>query len=425
MTDFTLFAKTLQDNGYNDILTARYCGETPKHAARLRRCADLFAETFGTNAVVSVFSAPGRTEICGNHTDHNHGKVLAASVNLDVLAIASVRDDPRVLVQSEGHSLTDIVVTDHTPAQSEIGHSAALIRGMCAGFAQRGYKIGGFQAATVSDVLSGSGLSSSAAFEVLIGTVLNHFFNGGSIPAPEIAKIAQESENRFFGKPCGLMDQMACSVGGFVGIDFADTANPIIEPIAFDFAACNHALCIVNTGGSHADLTEAYAAVREEMECVARLLGKSVLRDVSKEDLLRSITMLRAEAGDRAVLRALHFFDENDRVDRQTAALRRGDFETFKRLVVQSGQSSFMYNQNIHTGDPSLQSVALGLGVSEQILRGRGAWRVHGGGFAGTIQAFVPADLLESYRSQMETIFGHDSCYVLKIRPDGGVYVLG
>jgi len=309
--------------------------------------------------------------------------------------------------------------------EAETGHSNAMIRGICAGFAQRGHAIGGFEAATASDVLGGSGLSSSAAFGVLIATMLNHFYNGAEIPPLELAQIVQYAENVFVGKPCGLMDQTASAVGGFVEIDFADTAHPVVTKLDFDFATSGHALCIVNTGGSHADLTGDYAAVRREMESVAEALGAQVLRETSREALLADLPNVREQCGDRAIVRALHYFAENNRVDAQAAALRRGDFAAFLALIKESGRSSFMYNQNVYTGQMVReQPVSLALALSESVLGERGAWRVHGGGFAGTIQAFVPLDLLEAYRTAVEGVFGQGSCYVLKVRPYGGIRVI-
>ena len=413
-----------QNGAFEAELAKLYGGGAPRQAQRLAGLAEAFAQDF-TGSAVAVFSAPGRSEIGGNHTDHNRGKVLAASVDLDNLAVAAQRGDGRILVQSAGYNRNDVDTASLAPVASEAGHSNAMIRGICAGFAQRGYHVGGFEAATASEVLGGSGLSSSAAFAVLIGTILNEFYNDGRISALEIAQVAQYAENVYVGKPCGLMDQTACAVGGFVAIDFADAARPAIEKVEFDFAACGHALCVVNTGGSHADLTEDYAAVRGEMEAVARALGAQVLRETSQEALLARLPQVREQCGDRAILRALHFFAENRRVDAQAEALKRGDFGAFLALVKESGRSSFTYNQNVYNGRPAReQPVSLALALSESILGGRGAWRVHGGGFAGTIQAFVPADLLDEYRKGMEDVFGKGACYVLKVRPYGAVRVL-
>ena len=384
-----------------------------------------FETLFGADRDAEVYSAPGRTEVGGNHTDHNHGKVLAAGVNLDAVAVVSANDEGIVRVKSEGYKIDAVDLGNLGVMPDERGKSESLIRGVCAAFKNRGYNIGGFDAATVSDVLSGSGLSSSAAFEVLIGTILNHLYNDGKVSAVEIAQIAQFAENEYFGKPCGLMDQMACSVGGFVQIDFNDPAAPIINKVDFDFASCNHALCIVDTGGNHADLTDEYAAVRGEMEAVAAKFDKSVLREVSIEEFEKNIPLIRESAGDRAVLRAMHFFNENKRVDLLGAALKAGDFESFKELIVESGFSSYMYNQNVYTCKaPADQPVSVALAICQDILKGKGAWRVHGGGFAGTIQAFVPADTLDEFRNRICAVFGEKSCYVLNIRPEGGVKVI-
>lgn len=398
----------------------------PEQRARYAKVIDDFVAQYGDDGrSVGLYTAPGRTEICGNHTDHNHGKVLAASVNLDAVAAAAPSADHVVRVKSAGFDIDIVDINDLNVHEDEKGHSAALIRGICARFVQLGYKIGGFDATTASRVLSGSGLSSSAAFEVLICTILNHLYNDGKIDSVEIAKISQYAENVYFFKPCGLLDQMACSVGGFVEIDFANPEKPVIEKIDFDFAACNHALCIVDTGGSHSNLTEDYAAVRSEMEAVAGEFGRKVLREVPEEQFAAAIPSLRQKLGERAVLRALHFYGENERVDSDAAALKAGDFEQFKRNVIESGYSSYMYNQNVYTTKmPSEQPVSLGLAVSEKLLKGKGAWRVHGGGFAGTIQAFVPMELLDTYTEEMKKIFGEKACYVLNIRPVGGAKIV-
>lgn len=392
--------------------------------ARLARMLDSFTQLFPQHGRAALFSAPGRTEIGGNHTDHNNGRVLAAAVNLDAVAAASENGLDEVRVKSENYSLDTVDLARLHPVRGEKGRSQSLIRGICAGFVARGYRIGGFDAATASDVIAGSGLSSSAAFEVLICTVINHLFNAGRAGALEMAMIAQQAENEFFGKPCGLMDQTACAVGGFVAIDFEDLAHPAIEKINFDFAACGHALCIVDTGGSHSGLTGEYAAVRGEMQAVAHELGKSVLRQVHPADFARALPILRQAVGDRALLRAIHFFGENERVLRQTALLSRGDFEAFKEEVVAGGRSSYMFNQNVYTAaDSKQQPLALALALSESLLAGRGAWRLHGGGFAGTIQAFVPFGMLEEYKARMESVFGEGRCHVLSVRSAGGVRI--
>ena len=386
--------------------------------------ANDFAEIFSEDREARLFSAPGRTEGGGNHTDHNHGRVLAAGINLDAIAVASKNDENIVRVKSRGYKMDVCDITDLEIKEDEKGHSPALVRGMCAGFLKYGYKIGGFDAVTMSSVLSGSGLSSSAAYEVLVGTMLNYLYNDGQVDAITIAKIAQYAENVYFDKPCGLMDQMACSVGGFVTIDFNNPAEPIVNEVKFDFASSGHSLCIVDTKGSHSDLTDDYAAIRSEMEGVAGCFGKKVLREVDEEEFKKNIPAIREKVGDRAVIRAMHFFADNARVLKEVDALKNGDFETFKSYILESGDSSYKYNQNVFSvKKPQDQTVSLALAVSESILKGKGAWRVHGGGFAGTIQAFVPNEILADYKNAMESIFGEDSCYVLIIRPVGGVEI--
>lgn len=398
--------------------------EAEKQAERYISLAKDFEEVFGNREDIRFFSAPGRTEVGGNHTDHNHGRVLAAGINLDAVAIASKNDENIVRVKSRGYNMDLVDLSDLSIDDVDTGHSNALVRGMCDGFVKRGYKIGGFDACTVSSVLSGSGLSSSAAFEVLVGTCLNFLYNDGKVDAVTIAQIAQYAENVHFGKPCGLMDQMASSVGGFITIDFKDPENPVIEKVDFDFASCGHALCIVDTKGNHSDLTDEYASIRTEMESVASYFGKKVLRETDEAEFYKNIPEIREKFGDRAVLRAIHFFNDNARVVSEVEALRSGNFDEFKRLICESGSSSYMYNQNVYSvKKPAEQPVALGLAVSEQILRGKGAYRVHGGGFAGTIQAFVPNELLSTYKNAVESVFGENSCYVLLIRPLGGTEV--
>lgn len=328
-------------------------------------------------------------------------------------------------VQSKGFPMDTVLLDELQPDCDEYGRSSSLLRGVCARLKELGYQVGGFDAYTTSDVFSGSGLSSSAAYEVLLGTIFSHLFNEGKLDAVVTAQVAQFAENHFFGKPCGLMDQMASSVGSFVTIDFKDPKKPVIEKVAFDFASCGHALCILDTGGDHADLTEDYAAVRSEMEGVAQQLGKTVLEEVDYHDFVAQISAIRKALGDRAVLRAIHFFNENKRVEQAVKALAGNDFETFKETLLLSGQSSYMYNQNVFTPKSvKEQGVSLALAMSQQLLHKQGVYRVHGGGFAGTIQAFVPNELLAVYKETMEAIFGKGSCYVLSVRPVGGVRVL-
>lgn len=410
--------------GKYDTCFAELYGDTAVDAQRKRyaRAVDAFTDTFGDADDVRLFSAPGRTEIGGNHTDHNRGKVLAGSVNLDVIAVAAKRRDGRIRVQSAGFPMDTVDTADLSVHADEINCSAALIRGTAAGFAQRGYGIGGFDAYTVSDVLKGSGLSSSAAFEVLIGTVLNELHSKRQVSPVEIAQIAQFAENRFYGKPSGLMDQMASSVGGIITIDFADTDNPRIESVPFDFAHSGYKLCIVDVGGNHADLTTEYAAVPAEMKAIAGEFGKAVLREVDEDAVIQSLPALRAAHGDRAVLRALHFFAENRRVGLQVEALCRGDFKEFLRQVIDSGNSSFEYLQNVTvSGKTASQGLSVALCLAQRLLDGCGAWRVHGGGFGGTTQNFVPEEKLPKFISSMEAVFGPGSCHVLTVRPCGGV----
>lgn len=373
----------------------------------------------------AFFSAPGRTEVSGNHTDHNYGCVLAAGVSLDIIAaVAPDTEENVVTIKSEGFPMDTVNAEDDTIYEEQKNTSAALIRGMTAGFKKNGHKVGGFKAYCTSNVLKGSGLSSSAAYEVLVGTILNGLYNDGAVSAVEIAQLAQFAENVYFGKPSGLMDQMASSVGGFITIDFADEKNPVINSVKFDFAKSGHALCIVDTKGNHADLTPEYAAIPTEMKSVAAFFGKTVLRELTKEQLLENISAVREKCSDRAVLRALHFFDDNERVGKEASALSKGDFDAFLKLINESGDSSFKYLQNIYASSaPNEQGLSLALYLAKQVLDGDGASRVHGGGFAGTIQAFVPVSKLDSFKAEMERVFGEGSCYVLSIRPVGGVQV--
>lgn len=381
-----------------------------------------FGELYGEEREVTLFSAPGRTEIGGNHTDHNHGRVLAAAVNLDVIAIVSPSAEPCVRVQSEGYPPDTVSLEDLAPREAEYGQSSALIRGVADRFTQEGLTVGGFDAYTTSNVLKGSGLSSSAAFEVLIGTIFSHLFHRGGVDSVKIAQMAQYAENIHFGKPSGLMDQMTSSVGGIIAIDFADPAVPVVQPVSFDFPSTGYHLCIVDTGGNHADLTPEYAAVPAEMKAVAASLGVEFLRDTSWDKLMAALPSLRKKLGDRAVLRALHFFKEDERVAEQAAALEGGDFPRFLQLILDSGNSSFEYLQNVYPSSlPAEQGLSLALCLAQSVLEGKGAWRVHGGGFAGTTQNFVPDSLLAPFRRTMESVFGEGSCHVLRIRPYGGV----
>lgn len=384
-----------------------------------------FGELFGWDRDVNIISAPGRTEVCGNHTDHNNGKVLAASINLDAIAVVAKNEDNIIRVKSKGHKMNVVDLNDLEPNEKMFGDSTALVQGVAAGVKELGFDVQGFDACTASDVMGGSGLSSSAAFEVLLGSVLSYLYNDGKISNVDIAKISQASENKFFGKPCGLLDQMASSVGTFVTIDFKSTKDPVIKKVAFDFSKSGHSLCIVDTHGNHSDLTDDYAAVRGEMEAVANAMGKSVLREITFEEFFDALPELVGKVNDRALLRAIHFFDENNRVDKAVSSLENDDFEGFKQVILDSGHSSFMLNQNVYSPkNPTEQKLSLALAISKELLEGKGAWRVHGGGFAGTIQAFVPNDMLDEYKSKMESVFGQGSCYVLIIRPVGGTQVI-
>jgi len=379
-----------------------------------------FAAAFGC-APERYFSAPGRTEIGGNHTDHQRGRVLAGAVNLDTVAAVRPNGSRIIRVQSKGYPMSVVDLADLTPVESEINSTPALIRGVAARFVQLGCKVEGFDAYCESTVLPGSGLSSSAAFEVLMGTIVNHLFFEGRVSQPEVAMIGQYAENVFFGKPCGLMDQTASAVGNLVTIDFFHKDHPVIEPVDFDFSSCGHALCIIDSGADHADLTDEYAAVPGEIKAVAAYLGKEVLTEIDEAEFYANIPALRKACGDRAVMRCIHFYRENARVPQQVAALREGDFEKFLSLVKQSGHSSYMYLQNvIPAGYKAHQDVAVALALAEHYLQGRGACRVHGGGFAGTIQAFVPFDVLDSFVAGMDAVLGAGACHVLSIRPQGG-----
>ena len=368
------------------------------------------------------FSAPGRTEISGNHTDHQHGCVLAAAVNLETVAQVEMNGTDLIRIQSEGYPLVEVDLNDLTVHEEEKNTTAALIRGVAAAFSQRGAELRGFDAKVHSTVLPGSGLSSSAAFEVLMGTICNELFFGKQLNAVEIAQIGQYAENVYYGKPCGLMDQTASSVGGMVFIDFENPDSPVVERIDFDFAAAGHALCIIDSGADHADLTEEYAAIPGELKKVSAFFGKEVLRDIPEAVFFAALPELRHQVPDRAILRAIHFYQENSRVQRQAQALRDGDFDAFLRLVSESGRSSWMYLQNITpTGATEHQDVAVALALCDTLLQGRGAYRVHGGGVAGTVQAFVPLDMVDSFKEGMERVLGEGNCHVLSIRPEGGI----
>ena len=401
---------TLLRQLYGDAETAR---------ERCRAVCAGFADTFGRGAE-ALFSAPGRTELGGNHTDHQHGCVLAASVDLDILAAASPNHSSTIRIQSQGYPLIEVDLRQLTPIPEEQGTSAALVRGMAARMTEMGCPVSGLDAYMVSGVPGGSGLSSSAAFEVLVGTMLGEMFGAGSLSAVEIAKIGQYAENVYFGKPCGLMDQTASAVGGAVFIDFADPAHPSVEQVPLDPEAAGYALCILDSGADHADLTGEYAAITEELRAVCSCFGKAVLRDVPETEFFAALPQVRAAAGDRAVLRAMHVYAENRRAGDEARALKRRDFEAFLELVRQSGRSSALYLQNIvPTGSVRHQELLAAIALCEHILAGRGAVRVHGGGFGGTVQAYVPLDMLGQFRDSVNALLGQERCRVVRVRPVG------
>lgn len=391
--------------------------------ARYVRTLERFIKLYGDNDI-EIYSVAGRSEVGGNHTDHQHGCVLAASINLDAIAMVMPQDDV-IEVVSDNFNIEKINIHELSKKDNELGTSEALIRGVVYKLKELGYKVGGFKAVITSDVLMGAGLSSSAAFEGLIGTIISGLYNNMEIDMVTIAKVGQFAENVFFGKPCGLMDQCACAVGGLISIDFNDPAAPVVKHVDVDFSKYNHSLCIVDTKGSHADLTDEYAAVPTEMEKIAHYFNKEVLRDVDEEEFYTCIRSLREFAGDRAVLRAIHFFNENNRVGKLVNALDQDDFDGFKHYIQESGNSSYKFLQNVYaSSDPQNQAVSLALALSENILGNHGVCRVHGGGFAGTIQAFVENDYVEIYKKEIEKSFGQGSCLVLKVRAKGGCKVL-
>lgn len=398
----------LKDSGYTYQMT--------RYSKLLRLHEDIFANDEG----LAILSAPGRTEIIGNHTDHNNGIVLAAAINLDTLACVARRQDMAVQLHSEGYPPVSLSLSDLEPAEAEAGTTAALIRGVAARMSAMGYVIGGFDANVTSDVLSGSGLSSSASFEVLVCAVFDHLYNGGVIGATERARIAQYAENYYFMKPCGLMDQMACSTGGLVAIDFKNP-EPDVMPVAYSFADKGYAIAVVNTGSSHDDLTADYASIPREMKEAANALGETVLQKVRRERFMQEIPLVREKAGDRAVLRSLHFFSENDRVLEAVDALQSDDLAAFFSAVERSGRSSWMLLQNVLTASAQNQPLAVSLAVADTLLAGRGVSRVHGGGFAGTTLHFIPAEMAGQFAETMDAIFGDNACRIIDVRPDGAV----
>ena len=387
--------------------------------ARIEKLLAQFHTLFGEKDA-RIWSAPGRTEIGGNHTDHQLGKVVAASVDMDMLAAAAANGTNTVNVKSEGYDMISFALDTLAPVKSEEGTTRSLIRGICAEAASRGFAVGGFDACITSNVLQGSGLSSSAAFEILIGAVVNGLFCSSSLTATDLAIMGQKAENVFYGKPCGLMDEMASAWGGIIAIDFADPAAPVVTPVDFDFASVKHSLCMINLRSDHADLSDEYAAIPGELRKISAHFGKKVLREVDEAAFYAALPALRKEAGDRAVLRAVHIFNENRRVDRIVEALRAGDFDRFLTVVRESGRSSWVYLQNVVVcGSTQDQAAAVALALCEKVLGDRGAFRIHGGGFGGTVQAFVPDDLLDAFRAEIDAVFGPGSCQVMHIRPVG------
>ncbi|MFO8002276.1 MAG: galactokinase family protein [Marinilabilia sp.] len=412
------------NNGDNDLFRRLYGADKSVLKEQAKRYESLmkdFQSTFGSDDA-ALFSAPGRTEIGGNHTDHNHGRVLAGAVNLDNIAVAGKNGTNTIRIKSSGYPEFQVDLSDLEVKESEKYTSAALVRGIVARMKTNGYQAGGFDACVEGRVPKGSGLSSSASFEVLVGTIINNLFNDGKMDAVENAIIGQWAENNYFGKPCGLMDQTACSVGGLITIDFKDPANPVVKAIDFDFVSTGYSLVITDTGGNHADLNDEYASLPTDMKAVAAELGKSVLRETTFDEVLKEAPKLRGKVGDRALLRAYHFHGDNQRVVDQVSALENGDFDGFLKMVVRSGYSSYMYNQNIFpVNNPTEQGVSLALALSEKVLDGKGAWRVHGGGFAGTIQAFVPSELVDEYVKTLEHVYGKGQCHTLFIRNEGSI----
>ena len=414
------------NGGDNPLFKELYGSDVAELKVQADRYADLmgeFEKTYGADDV-SLFSSPGRTEIGGNHTDHNYGRVLAGAVNLDNIAVAAKNGTNTVRIKSAGYPQFEVELSDFQPNEDEFYTSTSLVKGIAAKMKESGYEIGGFDACIEGRVPKGSGLSSSASFEVLIGAIFSELFNDGKMDAVENAIIGQWSENNYFGKPCGLMDQTACSVGGLITIDFKDPANPVVKEVDFDFVSTGFSLVITDVGGGHDDPASQaeYASLPTEMKSVAAELGAEVLREVTLEQIVEKIPEIREKTGDRAILRAYHFQGDNARVVKQVEALENNDFKAFLDMVVESGYSSYMYNQNIYDiVHKDEQVVSLGLALSEMVLKGSGAWRVHGGGFGGTIQAFVPQEKLDEYVTVLEHVYGKGTCHKLFIRSKGSI----
>ena len=416
--------KMLKNGEMDQSLMQTGCGDINAYRTRATEVMNGFEKTFGVkeDTLAALCSAPGRTEICGNHTDHQHGHVLAAAVNLDFLACVSPNGTQTVHFQSEGWPMTTVDLSDLEQQEAEKETTASLVRGVMAELAKAGYTVGGFDMYAVSNVLPGSGLSSSAACEILLGVAGNHLFCQDELDAVTLAKIGQKAENQYFGKPSGLMDQTASSVGDAVAIDFADPSAPIVRSVTANLEELGLALCIVDCGADHAALTGEYASIPREMEQVAAFFGKKVLREVQEEEVLKVMPQLRRAVGDRAVLRALHFYADDRRAVEEADALERRDRDTFLQLVKESGRSSWELLQNITpAGAVEAQDMAIALEAAEIALNGKGACRVHGGGFAGTIQAFVPTESVSEFCEKMELMLRKGCCHVLNIRPTGGI----
>ena len=425
MTNTQVLKEQFINGTHDELLKEIYvdAGKLPYVKQRYVEAIKCFEALYGEGEVC-IFSAPGRSEIGGNHTDHQHGEVLAASINKDCIAVVRATDDDMVKVVSDGYSMITVSAENLDKQESEEGTTLSLIKGVMFAMKERGYKLGGFEAYITSDVLIGAGLSSSAAFETLIGTVISGLYNEMRISPIEIAIIGQFAENVYFGKPSGLMDQMASSVGSLVHIDFQNPKSPVVEKVEFDFDKQGYSLCITDTNGSHADLTPEYAAVTVEMRAVAAMFGKEVLRDVDKTEVFANAGKIREKLGDRAFLRTLHFMEENVRVQKQVQALKDNQIDEFLKWIKSSGDSSYKYLQNVYTTqDITHQNVSVALAVSDVLLGEKGVSRVHGGGFAGTIQAFVPNEAVEAYKEGMDSIFGEGACDVLKVRKFGGIRV--
>ena len=414
--------KVLATNELDEKIKLLICSDAvEEEKERYLRLLDMAIEEFG-DGDYHIISSPGRTEIGGNHTDHQHGKVVAASVNVDSVAVVKKNNENIVNLHSVGFNIKPIDLNDLSIHPEEANTTESLIRGIAYRFTELGYKIGGFDAVSKSKVLVGSGISSSASFEVLICELFNQLYNDGVVDAIEIAKIAQYAENKYFMKPCGLSDQMAISCGGFTIMDFEDPAKPIVEKCDFDFKKYGYNLVLTNTKGDHADLSHEYAAIPNEMKLVARAMGHEFLRECSKEEFINNFAKIREEVNnDRAMLRAMHLFGENERADKQATAIRNEDLDTLLTLMKESGRSSYMYLQNVFcVVKPYSQSLGIGLSLSEECLKDRGAYRVHGGGFEGTIQAIVPDDLLDEYLKLMQSVYGDDATFLMNIRSVGG-----